>query len=130
MRVLVIDDDRLTRWAAVRHLQGSSFTVTEAGSAEEAFAVMASQSFDLVVSDVVLPGAGGVAVLVAARATQPKAAVVLMTAHDEVLSREEALKLGAVGLIIKRPDMRWMEEITAAALSLRSCARCSVFDEV
>jgi two-component system response regulator AtoC len=130
VRVLVIDDDHLTRWAAVRHLQDATFAVTEAGSAEEAISFMAGQPFDLIVSDIVLPGADGVAVLTAAQVAQPRAAVLLMTAHEEVLSKEEALRLGAARLIIKRPDMHWIEEIMAAALSLGPRARGSASREV
>ncbi len=111
VKVLVVDDDHLIRWVIARRLHDCGAIVTEAGSAEEAMQLMAHQPFDLMVSDIVLPGADGVAVL----AAQPRAEVFLMTAFDEVLSREEARKLGAAGLIIKRPDMGWVAEIVAAA---------------
>lgn len=126
VKVLVVDDDHLIRWVIARRLQDCGAIVTEAGSAEEAMQVMAHQPFDLMVSDIVLPGADGVAVLAAARAAQPRAEVFLMTAFDEVLSREEARKLGAAGLIIKRPDMGWVAEIVAAAERFRFRDRGSI----
>jgi CheY-like chemotaxis protein len=126
LKVLVVDDDHLIRWVIARQLQDSGAVVTEAGSAEEAIRVMAHQPFDLMVSDIVLPGADGVAVLAAARAVQPRAEVFLMTAFDEMLSREEARKLGAAGLIIKRPDMGWVAEIVAAVAACRPRGRGSV----
>jgi two-component system response regulator FlrC len=119
VKILVVDDDHLIRWVIARRFQGSGAVVIEAASAEEAIEIVACQAFDLIVSDIVLPGADGMAVLAAARAAQPRAKVFLMTAHPEVLSCEEARKLGAADLIIKRTDMSWVAEIVSAAATCR-----------
>ena len=60
--VLVVDDDVCVRDALAEEL-GASFSVTTASSAEEGLAVLAEKSFDAIVSDVRMPGMGGVAFL-------------------------------------------------------------------
>ncbi len=119
LRVLVVEDDRLVRWVLMRRLRDRGALVMEAESAEEAIQFIGRQTFDIVVSDIVLPGADGVAVLKAARTALPDAVVLLMTAHDEVMSHEKARNLGATDLIIKRPDLGWVAEIIDAVRTHR-----------
>lgn len=59
MDVLIIDDDASVRHAFARILKAAGFTVTEAGSANEAIGLVSRQDFKAVVCDVVLPAMDG-----------------------------------------------------------------------
>lgn len=118
VRVLVVDDDCLLRRVVAERLRKGNVTVVEAGNVEEASDLMTHRPFDLIVSDLVLPDADGVALLAAARRDQPRAEVLLMTADPEALTRADARRWGAKGLIIKRPDLRWVDDILAALEAL------------
>ncbi|GEM_PF-4183953 len=59
LRVLVVDDIRATRELVMRYLQPAGYTVTCAGSGEEALVALSEGQYDLVVSDTGMLGMGG-----------------------------------------------------------------------
>jgi CheY-like chemotaxis protein len=67
-RILVIDDEDVIRMLVVEILESAGYDVTSAESAERALALLEKAEFDLVVSDVVMPGLSGLELLEAVRA--------------------------------------------------------------
>ena len=98
--LLVEDDERVARSIA-RILEGSGYDVVHAKDGEEAIDSVRARSFDAVLSDLNLPGAGGVEVLTAARATDPLLPLMLMTGDPTEEAEEAAVGLGVVGYLIK-----------------------------
>src|SRR5207244_7762712 len=82
-------------------LRTDGHEVRTAGSGEEALAIMADQGFDLIISDIIMPGLSGVDLLRKARALQPRTPVVLITAFATVDTAVEALREGASDYVIK-----------------------------
>lgn len=66
-RILVIDDDRDTRWALAAILRKEGAQVTEAGNGEEALRFLLRAPFDMIVTDVCMPGLGGFGLFAAIR---------------------------------------------------------------
>jgi PAS domain S-box-containing protein len=85
--VLVVEDDRLVRLAIRHYLQRAGYVVFEAANGEEALAVLGARSaaVQILVSDVVLPGAHGPEVVAAARKLRPDLRAMLMSAHSAEL---------------------------------------------
>lgn len=102
-RVLVIDD-KPNIIKLVRDVLDGEFVTTAADDGVHAIAQLSIAPFDVIVSDLMMPGADGMMVLREARATQPDAEVILMTAFGTVDTAVEAMKLGAYDYITKPFD--------------------------
>ncbi|TMH23868.1 MAG: sigma-54-dependent Fis family transcriptional regulator [Betaproteobacteria bacterium] len=99
--ILVVDDERAIQDTLAWCLRTDGHEVRTAGSGEEALAIMADQGFDLIISDIIMPGLSGVDLLRKARALQPRTPVVLITAFATVETAVEALREGASDYVIK-----------------------------
>ncbi len=99
--ILVVDDERAIQDTLAWCLRTDAHEVRTAGDGDEAMAIMASQSFDLIISDIIMPGLSGVDLLRKARALQPRTPVVLITAFATVETAVEALREGASDYVIK-----------------------------
>ncbi len=105
-RVLVCDDKENIVKLLVRILPEDRFDVTTAGDGARALALLAASDFDVVVTDIRMPGADGMAVLREARARDPDVEVVLMTAYATVPAAVDAMRQGAFDYLPKpfEPD--------------------------
>jgi two-component system response regulator PilR (NtrC family) len=99
--ILVVDDERAIQDTLAWCLRTDGHEVRTAGSGEEAMAIMADQGFDLIISDIIMPGLSGVDLLRNARALQPRTPVVLITAFATVETAVEALREGASDYVLK-----------------------------
>src|SRR3989449_1970006 len=99
--ILVVDDERAIQDTLASCLRTDGHEVRTAGSGEEALAIMADQGFDLIISDIIMPGLSGVDLLRKARALQPRTPVVLITAFATVETAVEALREGASDYVLK-----------------------------
>jgi DNA-binding NtrC family response regulator len=98
-QILIIEDEEVIRKAVRRLLERNSYQVTEAGSVEEAQSSPLA-SFDLIISDVRLPGAPGTQIIEIASPVP----VLIMTSYASIRSAVDAMKLGAVDYIAKPFD--------------------------
>jgi DNA-binding NtrC family response regulator len=98
---LVIDDDPQVRGFVAHVLQTEGWRVSEAGSAEQAFAMLHEQRWALAICDVMLGGADGYAVLRRFTEDQPEARVVLMTGHGSAIGALDATAIGAYDYLLK-----------------------------
>lgn len=99
--VLLVDDDRALRKLLRAYLEQESITVLEAGSGEEALAVVERAPPDLVLLDVRLPGIDGFDVLRRLAAGGSGPAVILLTSLEEEVDQLVAFRLGAVDFVTK-----------------------------
>jgi putative two-component system response regulator len=100
-RILVIDDEDVVRMLVVEILESVGYDVTSAQSAEVALTLLEEAEFDLVVSDVVMPGLSGLELLEAVRARRASLPVVLVTGAGTYDTLSKALTRGAAGLVTK-----------------------------
>src|SRR5487761_1350968 len=105
-RILVVDDDASLRRVTQVQLEDEGYTATVAASGEEAKAILAWKSQDLVITDLSMPGISGVDLLKHIRSDYPDTVVVLITAFGSVETAVEAMKHGAYDYITKpvNPD--------------------------
>jgi len=100
-RILVIDDEDVIRLLVVEILEAVGHTVTSAENAERALQLLDDAEFDLIVSDVVMPGLSGLELLELVRARRASLPVVLVTGAGTYDTLSQALTRGAAGLVTK-----------------------------
>ncbi len=100
-RILVIDDEEVIRHLVVEILESAGHTVSAAASAEGALRLLEHAEFDLVVSDVIMPGLSGLELLERVRSQQASLPVVLITGAGTYETLSQALTRGAAGLVTK-----------------------------
>ncbi len=116
-RILVVEDQPTLRKGIVRVFRDKGHAVDEAGDGEEALSLLRrSEPYDVVVSDLKLPKAGGMDVLRAARSRDPGTAVIIMTAFGTVENAIEAMKLGAIDYVQKPFEIAELENRVGKAL--------------
>jgi two-component system KDP operon response regulator KdpE len=99
-RILVVDDDPQIRRMLRVALIAQGYEVREARSAEAAFELLENERYDLVLLDINMPGAGGLEVCRAVRASSD-AAVIMLTVRDTERDKIEALDAGADDFVTK-----------------------------
>jgi len=109
MRVLLVEDSVDVAQAIQAHLERLGHTVDWEADGRNAMAVVVSDQYDLIVLDVMLPGADGYALLERLRAAQLQTQVLMLTACAEIDERVRALDLGADDYLIKPFDFRELE---------------------
>lgn len=117
-RVLVVDDEQLVRDLTVQVLERAGYEAVGSGDAQHALDLLDEGRFDLVVSDVVMPGVSGVELLNELRDRQPDLPVVLMTGGSPEPERTtRALELGANGIVYKPYSPAELVDAVRAALA-------------
>jgi sigma-B regulation protein RsbU (phosphoserine phosphatase) len=100
--LLVVDDDEDLRELLVRVLShGQAYRVDQASSAAEARASLAKQAYDVVITDLSMPGEGGLALMEWSHETHPGAAWIVLTGHGTLDAAVAALQLGAFDFLEK-----------------------------
>jgi len=100
-RVLVVDDEGANRYSVCKTLQKVGYQVAEAANGQEALDLLAKQQYDVVLTDIRMPGIDGVELLRKIKESSPDAIVILMTGYASLSSAVEALRLGAHDYLIK-----------------------------
>ena len=115
--VLVVDDDVHILEVLEARLASADFNVLTAARGKEALDMLQSQQVDLMISDIRMPGIGGIELLKEALAIQPELPVVLLTAYGNIPDAVHAVKLGAVDYITKPFDGRDLVQNATEILS-------------
>ena len=101
MRILVVEDEPKLAVAIKSGLENDDYSVDVAVTGEEGFYLVHSQSFDLIVLDVMLPGRNGFEILATLRRHGVKTPVLLLTAKDAIEDRVRGLDAGADDYLVK-----------------------------
>ena len=100
-RLLIVDDEENLRTSLFQAFRMEGYEVTGAADAQEALALIQGANFDVLLSDLMMPGLDGLALLEKARVLMPEAVIILMTGQATVESAIRALKGGAYDYILK-----------------------------
>ena len=100
-RVLIVEDDPAIRESLSMYLSHRGFEVDSACGGQEGLKQVETSHFDVLISDVMMPGMNGIAFMEQARRVDPNLAVVLITGYADVKIAIEAMKRGAEEFILK-----------------------------
>ena len=121
-RVLVAEDNDTLRRGIVLALREHGESVDDVACGEQAIAMLraaADAPYDIVLTDLRLPGADGLAVLRAAREHDPRTSVLVMTAYGSVDTAVEAMRSGAFDFVEKPVDLDQLELRISRAITQR-----------
>jgi len=121
-RLLVVDDEAAQVEALCRTLEDEGYTIKGFTATSAALEALRSGSFDIVLTDLTMPGMDGIAFLNAAREIDHGIAGIVMTGHGTIATAVEAMKAGALDYILKPFDLRVILRVlarTQAMLRLR-----------
>ena len=99
--VLVVEDDALMRSFLVEVLAAEGHRVESAADGADGLARLGQDAWDLVITDLKMPGLDGLALLREGRRIRPEARWIVITAHGSVESAVEAMKAGATDYLLK-----------------------------
>jgi DNA-binding response OmpR family regulator len=118
--VLLVDDDRALLDAIARVLRRSGSTVTECESATAASELIVEGAFDIVVSDIDMPGLSGLDLLKLLREREVGVPLILMTGAPTLESAMRAVELGALKYLVKPLDFEELRQTVAHAAGTRA----------
>ena len=102
--LLLADDEQLVLHSFSKELASESLGVTLAANGEEAVRLIKNGHFDIIVTDLVMPGLDGFQVLKAAKKKDVRTIVIILTGYGDVESAVDALRLGADDFLQKPCD--------------------------
>src|SRR5208282_3816209 len=123
--ILIVDDEPAARYGMRRALEGS-YKISEAATATAARAAVASQRFDLILLDLIMPDEDGLAFLRSLRAGGDETPVLIVSALDTARTAVKALHGGAADYIVKGFDI---EELRARVANLLKLAELGAENE-
>jgi DNA-binding NtrC family response regulator len=122
-RILVVDDDENMLIFFEGVLRKAGYAVLSVSSGEEALQILEKQEFALMLSDLVLPGIDGIALVQRAKKIDPTLPCVVLTGHGSVRSAVAAMKEGASDYLTKPVDLEEFKLVVEKALELQRLNR-------
>ena len=115
-QILIIDDEANNRDALSMLLTSAGYRVQSTDSGEEALQIMQSTPFEIVITDLFLPGVSGIDILKKVKADSPYTNVILITGNASAETAVEAMKEGAFDYITKPFNIEKLKVLVAKAL--------------
>jgi DNA-binding response OmpR family regulator/predicted regulator of Ras-like GTPase activity (Roadblock/LC7/MglB family) len=109
-RILVVEDEENLNWSIVNSLRKDGYFVRGVMNGAEAIRILWSEEYDVVISDLKMPGADGFELLQWIRAHRPKTRLIMVTAFGSASTRNQALEGGVVSYLEKPFDLHTLKE--------------------
>jgi DNA-binding NtrC family response regulator len=117
--ILVVDDEKAIQEILAFTLTAEGYKVATAGSGEEALTRVEQQDFDVILTDIVMPGVDGLEVLERSRLLNPRASVIVMTAYAALETAISALRGGACDFLEKPFEIEDLKQRVRRLLQYR-----------
>jgi DNA-binding NtrC family response regulator len=115
-RLLIVEDEETLRESLKRVLLREGYDVTAVESAESASGISEEGFFDLIITDIILPGITGIELLKKIKEKIPEQIIIIMTAYASLETAVEALRAGAYDYIVKPVMHEEIKQIVRNAL--------------
>ncbi len=116
-KILLVEDDRGPAGALQKVLSAEGYAVDAVERGEDGLLCVTSKPYDLVLTDLKLPGISGLELAAQLRDVKPKLPVIMMTAHGTTDTAIEATKLGAYEYLVKPFEADDLLDVVAAAVA-------------
>ncbi len=94
-KILFVDDEAIIRDSLAREIRLENYETDTAASGDKAITMLRQTHYDLVITDLVMPGINGIGVLQTAKELFPEISVIILTGHGDMTVVIEALRMGA-----------------------------------
>ncbi|WP_147820965.1 sigma-54-dependent transcriptional regulator [Salidesulfovibrio onnuriiensis] len=121
--ILVVEDEHIARENLTHVLGNEGHTVTAVISAEEGLQELEKRDYELVITDLMLPGVNGIALLERTRAQHPSTEVIVVTGHASVQNAVQAMQKGAHSYIEKPINLEELRLQVTKALERQALSR-------
>lgn len=122
-RLMIVDDEAANLEALQSTLSGQGYEVAGFTDPTAALAAFQRDAFDLLLTDLVMPGIGGMTLMHELRARDPDLAVVIMTGEGSITSAVEAMREGAMDYVLKPLRLSTLLPVISRALTVRELRR-------
>jgi DNA-binding NtrC family response regulator len=123
-RVFLIDDEKLFVESLTKVLRKREMAITSTHSGTDALEILSTETFDVIVLDIKMPGIDGVATLKEIRDRGITTPVIILTGHMDFERVTEVLKMGATELLLKPCDVETLVCAIENAHERISAAEC------
>jgi two-component system response regulator AtoC len=115
MKILIVDDEADLREILVEHFKFSGFEVAEASEIKTAFSLFQEDKFDVVLTDMRMPGGTGIELIEKIRLINKKIPLLIITGFADI-NENEAILLGATKMMSKPFDLGELLEVVKLSL--------------
>lgn len=117
-RILIVDDEETLTFSLYQSfiISKENYEVVTAASGNEAWEKFTENPFDVVLTDITMPGISGIELLKRVKKERPQTCVIMMTAYGSDEKKEEAMNNGAFRYVEKPFEIKAMKNIIAEAL--------------
>ncbi len=144
LKILVVDDDTELNRTVCKYLEMNGFETVGCLSAGDAYNEMYGNSFDCIISDIMMPKIDGYEFVESVRSLDSNIPVLFMTAKDDIASKQKGYRIGIddymvkpivleelplrIGALLRRAKINDTKSITVGKLELNSDTRTAVYD--
>jgi len=128
-KILIVDDEESVCMVLTRVLEGAGHDVQVASNGREAIDRLKDEPFDLIITDLKMPGIDGLGVLAKAKETDPLCEVIVITGYASVDSAVEVMRLGAYDYITKPFHLDRIRFLAERALQRRRLSQAAAETE-
>jgi two-component system, NtrC family, response regulator PilR len=100
-RILIVEDEDTLCESLQRVFNREGYEADIADSAETAYRILETKSYDLIITDIILPGISGIELIAKYKKQNPDQKVIIMTAYASLQTAVDALRVGACDFIAK-----------------------------
>jgi len=117
-RLLIVDDEETLTFSLYQSfiLSDKDYEVSTAGSGEEALDKMKEEAYDLIITDIFMPGISGIELLKRVKSEYPGTEVIVMTAYGSDAKKDEVEELGALHYVEKPFEMKNLRQLVFEVL--------------
>ena len=123
VNILVVDDDPMVREVVVESIREAGYDVDVCGDGQEALARNAAKGYDLIVTDMRLPGLDGLSLIKKLKSSKSTTDVLVITGYGSIENAVECMKAGALEYLIKPFTVDQMQMAVRKAIEHRELRR-------
>src|SRR6202453_1679262 len=126
IRVLVVDDDEPHAAAVAESLERVGYDCVVATSGSEGLTLIEEHNFDIIITDLIMEGVGGLEALAKAKRELPDAEVVILTGHSTIKTAVTAMQAGASTYLTKPLDINELRTVADKVSQSQRLARTNI----
>ena len=124
LKVLLVDDEEIVHLTLGDYLTDCGHRVDKAVDGAQALRALEAGDHDLIIADVRMPGLDGLTLLAKLRETDTVLPVIMITGHGDVDMQDEAVRMGAVGFLLKPIKLLQLDGLIVQVVEEAKACNC------